>query len=184
MNRSIPHCPIRARKLFGPPATKWRAPWKTCWRAARARSSSMPAPPSPWRPPLPRCWLVNSAAAKHGPPRRSSPSVPLRAATCRHRSRARLRRITRTGIEIAVTRLAVPAVPLREALAHDAEQTRAVLRDQFQPSPYAFLREVNAAEEHARGKVADLVRHRFIGNRIRSEEHRVGKEGRSRWSPS
>ena len=42
-------CPTPALKSSGLRATRWRAPSKTCWRAARARCSSTPAPRQRWR---------------------------------------------------------------------------------------------------------------------------------------
>ena len=48
------------------------------------------------------------------------------------------------------------------------EDRPAVLEYYGEPIPGAFLREIDAAEEHARDQVADLVRHRFVRDASRA----------------
>ena len=109
------------------------------------------------------------------------PALPRRLALSRVRvvRRSGHWSVARTGVEIAVPRRPIGAVPLRERFADDAEDRRAVLRDQLQPLPHALRREVDPAEEDARHQVADLVGRRFVGNGI---ERRSSPRGCRSWS--
>src|SRR3712207_4812506 len=177
----VPAVLSRIASLPGPPSRR-SLPWKHSGAVAGAttgggqlssRSSSLPAPPARVSLPVP-------------PSRRASPSRPAGGAVLAGGALGRRGRGARGGRAAVVAQLVV-ARPASERVVAGAaveEVVAVAARDDVVARVGAHDVPLGGAVEPVVARRAgDVGGEREGRRRERSEERRVGKEGRSRWSP-